>query len=96
MSQGMDESPGWLLKMHGCVTRPDEIVLSRDDYMSYDRARSALGGMVQAMLMTKHMLFVGFSLVSLWLTKQVEGNLHRCISDGLQFPPHDQRCSLGS
>jgi len=54
---------GWLLKLHGCVTRPEEIVLSRDDYMAYDSSRSALAGIVQAMMLTKHMLFVGFSLV---------------------------------
>ena len=52
----------WLLKMHGCVTRPEDIVLSRNDYLDYDYSRSALSGIVQALLVTKHMLFLGFSL----------------------------------
>jgi hypothetical protein len=55
-------SPKWLLKMHGCVTRPDDIVLSRVDYLDYDYTRSALSGIVQALLITRHMLFLGFSL----------------------------------
>ena len=57
-----ENSPKWLLKMHGCVTRPDDIVLSRSDYLDYDYSRSALSGIVQALLVTKHMLFLGFSL----------------------------------
>ncbi|AKF10559.1 SIR2 family protein [Sandaracinus amylolyticus] len=52
----------WLLKMHGCVTRPEEIVLTRTDYLRYAEERGALMGIVQALLMTRHMLFVGFSL----------------------------------
>src|SRR5262249_6692238 len=52
----------WLLKMHGCVTRPADIVLTRADYLRYEERRSALAGIVQAMLLTRHMLFVGFSL----------------------------------
>eukprot|EP00977_Amphora_coffeiformis_P010306 scaffold2388_cov163-Amphora_coffeaeformis.AAC.2 len=53
----------WLLKMHGCVSAPEEIVLTTSDYTRYDSSRhQALGGLVQASLMTKHLLFVGFSL----------------------------------
>ncbi len=52
----------WLLKMHGCVSKPEEIVLTRSDYLQYQSRRAALAGIVQALLVTKHMLFVGFSL----------------------------------
>lgn len=52
----------WLLKMHGTVEHPGSIVLSRTDYLRYAEERGALMGIVQAMLLTKHMLFVGFSL----------------------------------
>ncbi len=52
----------WLLKMHGCVEHPDDIVLTREDYMRYVERNAALAGIVQAMLITKNMLFVGFSL----------------------------------
>jgi hypothetical protein len=54
--------PRWLLKMHGCVTRPDDIVLTREDYLRYAERRGALAAIVQALLITRHMLFVGFSL----------------------------------
>jgi hypothetical protein len=52
----------WLLKMHGCVSRPEEIVVTRGDYLAYALQREALAGIVQALLVTRHMLFVGFSL----------------------------------
>ena len=59
----------WLLKMHGCVTRPSSIVLTREDYLRFQENRTALAGIVQALLLTRHMLFVGFSLA--------DDNFHR-------------------
>lgn len=63
----LPEAPGeksrrWFLKLHGSVTEPGEIVLTRDDYLNYAARRSALMGIVQALLLTRKMLFVGFSL----------------------------------
>jgi hypothetical protein len=51
------------LKLHGDVNDPDGVVLSRDDYVRFDAGRRPLAALVQALLMTRHMLFVGFSLV---------------------------------
>eukprot|EP00300_Choanocystis_sp_HF-7_P019814 c20440_g1_i1.p1 GENE.c20440_g1_i1~~c20440_g1_i1.p1 ORF type:complete len:540 (-),score=129.08 c20440_g1_i1:596-2215(-) len=53
----------WILKMHGCITSPKDIVLTREDYIRYAEKNEALAGVVQSLLITKHMLFVGFSLV---------------------------------
>jgi len=61
----------WILKMHGCVTHPDDIVLTREDYIRYAERRAALAGIVQALLITRHMLFVGFSLE--------DDNFHRIV-----------------
>lgn len=52
----------WILKMHGCVTHPEDIVLTREDYIQYSERKAALAGIVQTLLITKHMLFIGFSL----------------------------------
>ena len=52
----------WLLKMHGCVTRPSDIVLTREHYIRYAERYAALGGVVQGTLLTKHLLYLGFSL----------------------------------
>jgi hypothetical protein len=52
----------WLLKLHGTVTRPDTIVLTREDYLGYGRGREALSALAKAMLLTRHLLFVGFGL----------------------------------
>jgi hypothetical protein len=56
------EDRRWVLKMHGSVDAPDEIVLTREDYLRYEERRAALAGIVQALLITRHMLFVGFAL----------------------------------
>jgi hypothetical protein len=52
----------WLLKLHGSVERPGDVVLTRDDYLGLAERSGALFGILQAMLMTRHMLFVGYSL----------------------------------
>lgn len=54
--------PRWLVKLHGSIETPSSIVLSRDDYLRMDREGSALAGIVQALLITRRMLFVGYSL----------------------------------
>lgn len=63
----------WLLKMHGCVSRPEDIVIRREDYLRYSERRAALHGIVQATMLTRQMLFVGFSLR--------DGNFHRAVDD---------------
>lgn len=63
----------WILKLHGCVNRLEEIVFTREDYMRYADRRAALAGLVQGLLITRHMLFVGFSLV--------DDNFHRIADD---------------
>ncbi|OWK34433.1 SIR2 family protein [Fimbriiglobus ruber] len=61
----------WLLKMHGCLSDPDKVVLTRSSYTRYDERLPALGGMVQAFLVTRHVLFAGFSLT--------DDNFHRIV-----------------
>lgn len=51
----------WLLKLHGCVDATEDIVITAEDYDEF-KSRRALQGIVQAMLVTKHVLFAGFSL----------------------------------
>ena len=52
----------WLLKLHGTVSKPESIVFTRDNYLNSFRSSRALIGLVQAMLFTRHMLFVGYGL----------------------------------
>jgi hypothetical protein len=71
----------WLLKLHGCIApdRRQDIVLTRGDYLNVSAHRAALTGLVQALLVTRHMLFVGFGLT--------DDHLHAVI--------HDVRRALG-
>lgn len=66
-------SDRWILKMHGCASHPEDIVLTREDYLRYATRRSALQGIVQSLLITRHMLFVGFSLQ--------DDNFHRIVDE---------------
>jgi hypothetical protein len=52
----------WLLKLHGDVQRPESLVLTASDYQRLNDEHGALHGVVQALLLTSHLLFVGFSL----------------------------------
>ena len=55
-------SERFILKLHGDVRRPEDIVLTRSQMSDSREQRPALSGIVQTILITKHMLFVGFSL----------------------------------
>ena len=55
-------------------------MLSRDDYLRFEAEGVALAGIVQAMLLTRHMLFVGYSLS--------DDNFHRLV--------HQVRAAIGS
>jgi NAD-dependent SIR2 family protein deacetylase len=52
----------WILKLHGSLDELDSVVLTREEYLGLPERSQALFGIVQAMLITKHMLFVGYSL----------------------------------
>lgn len=53
----------WLLKLHGDIAKPETLVLSESDYDRYEDEGQALYGVVQGLMLTSHLLFVGFSLI---------------------------------
>jgi SIR2-like domain len=55
-------SSSWLLKLHGSIDKPSDMVLTRSDYLDMPRYRGALMGLVQGLLLTRHMMYVGYSL----------------------------------
>lgn len=71
--EAVSDKSRWLLKLHGSLEHPEDLVFTRSDYLRYDERRAALKGIVQAMLMTRMMLFVGFSMN--------DDNFHRIIDD---------------
>jgi SIR2-like protein len=50
----------WLLKLHGDIEAPDTIVLTTDQYARLETEHRALRGLVQSLMLTSHLLFVGF------------------------------------
>jgi hypothetical protein len=80
----------WLLKLHGCI-RPDrrnDIVLTRHDYLSLREHRATLTGLAQALLVTRHMMFVGFGLG--------DDHLHAVVHDVRKALGHERRGKLGT
>jgi hypothetical protein len=53
---------GWLLKLHGDIADPKSVVLARRSFVTFDASRRPLGGVLQATLLTKHLLVVGASM----------------------------------
>ncbi len=53
----------WLLKLHGDIQIPDTLVLTKAEYERLAEEGGALHGIVESLLLTSHVLFVGFSLV---------------------------------
>jgi hypothetical protein len=51
----------WLLKLNGDVQDPATIVLTDSDLKRHPYERRALEGVVQSLLLTSHLFFVGFS-----------------------------------
>lgn len=51
-----------LIKLHGCVTRPDTIVAAEDEYITIDKKTPIISALVQTLLSYKTVLFLGFSL----------------------------------
>jgi len=56
------EADAFVLKLHGDVAHPRDIVLTRSQMSDHRDQKQALAGIVQTMLITKHLLFVGYSL----------------------------------
>lgn len=52
----------WILKMHGDIRHPGKVVLSRSDFVGYSAAAGPVGAIVQALMLTRHLLVVGTSL----------------------------------
>ncbi|MCQ1956992.1 SIR2 family protein [Arthrobacter sp. zg-Y826] len=86
---GAGEHDDWLrlLKLHGSVTDPDSIVLTRDDYLGFSTSRNALSALVKATLMTQHLLFVGFGLT--------DDHFHEILHDVKQALPQENRTGEG-
>ncbi|TQN42025.1 SIR2-like protein [Blastococcus colisei] len=60
-----EAAPGspWLLKLHGDASHPESVVLTREEYLQLGDTRAALAGVLHSLLLTRHVLFVGTSML---------------------------------
>jgi hypothetical protein len=78
----------WLLKLHGDIRRPSSLVLTQSDYERLKGEGAALHGVVQSLMLTSHLVFVGFSLTDLdFAALAEEVRLVRSSSDDAQSGP---------
>ena len=75
------------MKLHGSVSQPASIVLTRDDYLGYNSNREALSALVKAHLLTHHLLFVGFGLADDHFHEIVH-DVRRALPEGLAEGHH--------
>lgn len=52
----------WLLKLNGDVKKPETIVLTRAEFDRHKEEAQPLRGVVQSLMLTSHLLFVGYSM----------------------------------
>jgi hypothetical protein len=57
--------PAWVLKLHGDVAKPETIVLTRSQYFAFHADSSPMASVVQAAMVTRHIMFVGYSVSDL-------------------------------
>ena len=73
---GPARGESWLLKLHGDVDHPKDVVLARSEFIAYDAKNGPAGAIFQSMLLTTHLLAVGVSFRDdniLRLTHEVAG-----------------------
>ncbi|MDK3257944.1 SIR2 family NAD-dependent protein deacylase [Blastococcus capsensis] len=60
-----EAEPGrpWLLKLHGDAAHPGSVVLTREEYLQFGNTGAALAGVLHSLLLTRHVLFVGTSML---------------------------------
>ena len=51
-----------ILKIHGDITVPDQIILTRSDYQHYFEHRPAVSALLKGLLLNRNFLFIGYSL----------------------------------
>lgn len=94
----------WVLKMHGDVTAPERIVLTRSAFIRFPHRFAALGAVLQTLMLTRHLLIVGASLTDdnvLRLAHEViavRSGIHdlRPIGTVLTMSPQGPRADLWS
>lgn len=74
-------------KMHGDVNDPDEAVLTREDYETYDKKRRLFSTALQGDLISKIFLFIGFSFEDPNLMYML-GKIHSLLEESI----HDHYC----
>lgn len=74
------EASAEVLKMHGDISDPDKIVITKDDYERYATENAALLRRLQNDLITKSFLFVGFSFADPNL-ELIFGQLRQIVKD---------------
>ncbi|MFB5193273.1 SIR2 family protein [Alicyclobacillus fastidiosus] len=75
---------GTLVKMHGCVTAPESITLTREDYLRLDRRSRVLVGKLIHLFTENPVIFLGYSLTDASIQKLL-ADIYGCVESSLDF-----------
>ncbi len=57
-----DETKIILIKMEGCITQPDSLIITEDDYEEFLVSLPTLSDVIRALFATKTLIFIGYDL----------------------------------
>jgi len=57
-----DETKITLIKMQGCITQPDSLVITEDDYEEFLARLPTISDVIRALFATKTLIFIGYDL----------------------------------
>lgn len=81
---------GTLIKMHGCVTQPDSMILTHDDYTSIERKGKVLIGKLIHLFTENPVIFLGYSLTDESIRKLL-ADIYGCADSSLDFETLKER-----
>jgi hypothetical protein len=74
---------GEIYKIHGCVSRPSSMVLTKEDYFEFQKKYAYLAAKLATFLVEHPIVFVGYSLQD-ENVKQIVENLAACLGGNVQ------------
>lgn len=73
----------YVIKFHGDISDPQNLVLTRDDYDQFFRARPAMASLLEGLLLNETIFFVGYSLRDPNL-RQIYSRIEAMLTDALR------------
>lgn len=81
---------GTLIKIHGCVTDPSSIILTREDYEKLERRSKVLVGKLIHLFTENPVIFLGYSLTDESIQRLL-ADIYGCVESSMDFKTLKER-----